>query len=75
MKEFLPASDTEALVLKQLSAEPSHIDQVCRSSGLPIATISSTLTMMELKGLVKQTGAMNYVLAREIREKYKVEID
>ena len=75
MKEFLPASDTEALVLKQLSAEPSHIDQVCRSSGLPIATVSSTLTMMELKGLVKQTGAMNYVLAREIREKYKVEID
>ncbi len=75
MKEILPASDTESLLLKQLSAEPTHIDEVCRSSGLPVATVSSTLTMMELKGLVKQMGPMSYILAREVREEYRVRVD
>ena len=75
LKEVIPASETESLLLKQLSAEPTHIDEVCRSSGLPISTVSSTLAMMELKGLVKQVGTMNYALAREIREEYKVKVD
>ncbi len=75
LKEIIPASDTESLLLKQLCAEPAHIDEVCRSSGLPMPTVSSTLAMMELKGLVKQVGAMNYVLAREAREGYRVKVD
>jgi len=75
MKEILPASDTESLLLKQLSAEPTHIDEVCRSSGLPVSTVSSTLAMMELKGLIKQMGSMSYVLAREVREEYRVRVD
>jgi len=75
MKEIIPPSDTEALLLKQLSAEPTHIDEVCRSSGLPVSTVSGTLTMMELKGLVKQVGNMNYILAREARQEYGVKVD
>jgi len=75
MKELMPTSDTESLLLKQLGAEPTHIDEVCRSSGLSISTVSSTLAMMELKGLVKQVGAMNYALAREVREEYRVRIE
>lgn len=75
MKEIIPASATESLLMKQLSAEPIHIDEVCRSSGLPTSTISSTLAMMELKGLVKQVGPMNYVLAREARQEYRVRVD
>jgi len=75
MKEIMPASDTESRLLKHLGAEPTHIDEVCRSSGLSVATVSSTLAMMELKGLVKQMGAMNYVLAREAREGYKVKVE
>jgi len=75
MKEVIPVSDAESLLLKQLGVEPTHIDEVCRSSGLPAATVSSTLAMMELKGLVKQLGPMNYALAREIREGYKVRVD
>ena len=75
MREVLPSSDTESLLMKQLSAEPIHIDEVCRSSSLSAAIVSSTLAMMELKGLVKQVGPMNYALAREAREKYTVKID
>jgi len=75
MKEIIPASDTESTLLKQLGAEPIHIDELCRSSGLHVSTLSSTLAMMELKGLVKQMGAMTYILAREVREAYKVRVD
>ena len=75
MKEVVPPSDTESLLLKQLNAEPVHIDEVCRSSNLPMSTVSSTLAMMELKGLVKQMGTMNYVLAREVRETYRVKVE
>jgi DNA processing protein len=74
-KEIIPASDTESLLMKQLSAEPTHIDEVCRQSGLPAATVSGTLAMMELKGLVKQVGTMNYVLAREARQEYRVKVE
>jgi len=73
--EVIPASDTETLLLRQLSAEPTHIDEVCCSTGLPISTVSSTLAMMELKGLVKQVGNMNYILSREAREAYQVKVD
>ena len=75
MREAIPASDTESLLLKHLGAEPTHVDEVCRSSGLPISTVSSTLAMMELKGLVKQLGPMSYVLTREVREEYRVRVD
>jgi DNA processing protein len=75
MREILPESETESSLLKHLGAEPSHIDEVCRKSGLAAATVSGTLAMMELKGLVKQVGSMNYVLARELRQEYKVRVD
>ncbi len=77
MKELLPTDETEALLLsklKQLGGEPAHIDEVCRQSGLTSAVVSSTLTMMELKGMVKQVGNMNYVIAREIREEYEATV-
>lgn len=75
MKELVPPSDTESELLKHLGAEPVHIDEVCRSSGLPVSTVSSTLAMMELKGMVKQLGAMNYALAREVREAYRMKVE
>ncbi len=75
MKEILPESDTESLLLQQLGAEPTHVDEVCRRSGLPAAVVSGTLAMMELKGLVRQIGTMNYVLSREARQEYRVRVD
>lgn len=65
MKALLPIEETELMLLRHLSQEPTHIDAVRRQSGLPIATVSSTLALMELKGMVRQVGAMNYVLAHE----------
>jgi Mn-dependent DtxR family transcriptional regulator len=42
---------------------------------MPVSTVSGTLTVMELKGLVKQVGNMNYVLTQEAREEYGVKVD
>lgn len=72
MKEAIPTSETEAALLKHINAEPVHIDEICRVSGIPVATVSSNLAIMELKGLVRQVSAMNYVLAHEIRQEYTV---
>jgi len=64
IKEFSPANETESAILKQLSAEPNHIDEICRRSGLTMPEVSSTLAMLELRGIARQVGSMNYVLAR-----------
>jgi DNA processing protein len=63
-KEVLPADETEARILRFLSAEPIHIDDVLRTSGLEVAAVSSALAMLELKGMVRQVGNMSYVKAR-----------
>lgn len=64
MKELIPSDKTESLLLSYLTREPVHIDEVCRQMQLPITTISSALAMMEIKGMVRRTGGMNYVLTR-----------
>ena len=70
---LLPTDATEALLLAQLHDEPTHVDEVGRALDLPIATVSSTLALMELKGLVRQVGGMNYVRARETGPAYRVD--
>jgi DNA processing protein len=64
MKAVLPDNDDERTLLKLISHEPCHVDDLIRGSGLTTTTVSSTLMMMELKGMVKQVGGMQYVLAR-----------
>jgi len=64
MTQLVPTTDTEADILRHISKEPVHIDEVCRQSGLPVATVSSLLAMLELKGLIRQMGPMAYVRAR-----------
>ena len=66
IKEFLPANEKESQVLKQLTFEPGHIDEICRCSGLTMPEVSSTLAMLELKGIAKQVGNMNYVLSGRV---------
>jgi len=64
LKEALPATDTEADLLRHITKDPVHIDEVCRGSGLPASTVSSLLAMMELKGLIREVGAKAFVRAR-----------
>jgi DNA processing protein len=72
-REIIPDNETEAMLLEHLSAEPIHVDELGRATGLPISQVASTLTLMELKGKIRQVGGMNYVIAREAGMPYVVE--
>lgn len=61
---LLPANDEERTLLKLLSSDPQHIDDLTRISDLPAQLVSSTLTVMELKGFVRHLGGMQYALTR-----------
>jgi len=67
LREFSPATTAESAVLRQLDAQPRHIDEICRGCGLPMPAVSSTLTMLELKGIARQVGTLSYVLAPQFR--------
>ena len=52
----------EANLLRHVTTEPTHIDDLARMDGRGIAEVSGLLTMLELKGLVQQVGTMHYQL-------------
>ncbi|GAB4566451.1 MAG: DNA-processing protein DprA [Anaerolineae bacterium] len=60
-RELLPADPVEEALLAHLSDEPLHIDELARRAELPVSEVASRLTLMELKGLVRHMGGMNYV--------------
>ena len=72
VRKILPGNEFEAKLLSVLTHEPLHMDDIRNQTGLPIERVSATLVMMELKGLVRQVGGMNYVAVREEQAEYKV---
>lgn len=69
----VPENERESKILQCISTEPIHVDEIGQKTSLPIAEVTSTLAMLELKGMVRQVGGMNYVVARERRVEYIVE--
>lgn len=61
----LPSDPTEQQLLDVLGYEPVHIDDLGNNTGLGMDTLTAALTMMELKGMVRQVGGMNYILVKE----------
>ena len=59
------ASDQEALLLQNMDDDPQHVDEISRRTGLAVTDVTSTLAMLELRGMVTQVGRMNYIRARE----------
>jgi DNA processing protein len=72
-RAVLPADPIEARLLSLVSDDPAHVDELCRQSELSIQQVSSTLAMMELKGMVRQVGGMQYTLARETSVPYRID--
>ena len=61
LSALIPEDPTQALILAKLGGDPMHVDEAVRAVDLPAATVSSTLAMLEMKGLVRQVGPMVYV--------------
>lgn len=69
-RAVLPANDLEARILDLIRDEPLHVDEISFQAQTPIKEISAALTMMELKGMVRQMGAMRYQALREEQATY-----
>lgn len=69
-RKIIPSDETEARLLTVLGAEPLHVDEIRKQTELPIEKVSATLALMELKGMVRQVGGMNYVAVREVQSDY-----
>ena len=72
MAVFFPEDEAEAAVLKFVSSDPINIVGITRNSALADSTVSNVLTMMELEGLVRQVGGMNYMRLKETRTAYQI---
>jgi DNA processing protein len=57
------ASEDEGKILHWLQEGPAHVDEIVRASGLPVSFVSSTLQLMELRGLVRQEMPLVYAQA------------
>lgn len=69
-RRALPADPLEALLLGVLSREALHIDEIQARASLPVEQVSAALAMMELKGMVRQLGGMNYTAVAELPAEY-----
>jgi DNA processing protein len=61
VQQSLPVTDDERRLLALMTGDPQHIDELAAATSLPIAQASYQLSMMELKGLVRNVGAQHYV--------------
>jgi DNA processing protein len=69
-RKALPGDPTEAKLLSILRSEPQHVDEIRHLADLPIEQVSAALALMELKGMVRQVGGMQYVVLREAPASY-----
>ncbi len=69
-RRALPANEIEMKLMNTLGSEPLHVDELRSETGLPVEKVSAALVMMELKGMVRQVGGMQYVAVREVQSGY-----
>jgi DNA processing protein len=58
--DLLPLTEPEQAVLARLADEPLGVDDLAGALGQPVQAIASALTLLELKGRVRQLGGLNY---------------
>ncbi|MGW8226178.1 MAG: DNA-processing protein DprA [Anaerolineales bacterium] len=66
----LPGDAIEAQLLEALGEVPLHVDEITNRTEIPVEKVTATLALMELKGMVRQVGGMQYIAFREIRGAY-----
>ncbi len=57
-----PENEEEKLILNSLSSSPTHIDNIAKITKLETAVVASSLSIMEIKGWVKNIGGQNYII-------------
>lgn len=62
--ELVGDDEQEQKILDCLSRVPQHFDQIAKLVALPASSIAATLTIMEMKGKIRNVGAQQYVKTR-----------
>ncbi|MDP4000765.1 MAG: DNA-processing protein DprA [bacterium] len=57
-------TEQETKVLENLTREPMHIDDLVEQVHLPVSEINATLSLLELKGRIKNLGGAKYAKIR-----------
>lgn len=57
-----PITAEEKIICQLLSAEPLHLDKIIARSKLETSVVNATLVNLELKGIVKNLGGLNYII-------------
>lgn len=60
---FEQLTGVERALVELLSLQPKHVDQIIKESSTPAQTVTGTLTILEMKGLVKRVPGNAYVRA------------
>jgi len=61
-QQVLPATNEEKIIIQNLSHDPTHVDQIIKNTQLPASLVSGCLSLMEMKGMIKNLGGQNYIL-------------
>lgn len=69
---LLPVDELESKLMDILNLEPVYIDDIQSKTGYPVEKVSAALTMMELKGMVRQVSGMTYMAIRDETENYQI---
>lgn len=64
IRQIVADTPEEELILNILSHDPQSVDKIVQEAKLDTALVNATLSLMEMKGKVKNLGGMQYVLAR-----------
>lgn len=56
-------TETEQAILRALSAGQAHIDEIGRTASLTVSELGASLTVLEIRGIVKQIDKNVYVMS------------
>lgn len=57
-KEIVPQSEEEEIILSLIGAEGAYADKIVQESGLNVVIVNTTLTIMEMKGILENVGGI-----------------
>lgn len=61
VQQTLPMTDSERRLYNHISADPQHMDDLVAAAALTAPEGAALMTMLELKGLIRDTGARHFV--------------
>lgn len=61
VQQALPLTDGERRLLNHISADPQHVDEILAAASLSAADGLGLITMLELKGMIRDAGARHFV--------------